>query len=189
MSRTGNADLIARVRSLTSVGTAEYTNGTANMWDADQIEQVLDRHRMDITRERLIPDRNNDAGGAVSYTVFRSAFGNMESGTALFIEDGVGDDRTAGTATANYSGDYQRGTFTFGADQAGTALYITARSYDLYGAAAEVLESWAGSAARDFDFSTDSSSFSRSQKSKAMLEQARVLRRRARARRVRLVTG
>jgi hypothetical protein len=50
MSRQGMDDIIGRVRGLIAAGTAEYTLGTAKYWDADQIEQVLDRHRQDLVR-------------------------------------------------------------------------------------------------------------------------------------------
>lgn len=185
MSRTGMADLIQRVRSLTFAGTAEYSLGTANYWDADQIEQVLDRHRMDIVREPLMSEERYDSAGSVSYNIFHSGFSHLESGTALFIEDAVGDDR----GTATYSGDYQRGVFTFADNQHGTALYLTGRTYDPFGAAAEVLESWAASEARSFDFSADGQSFNRSQKAQGLREQARILRKRARITTKRLRTG
>lgn len=185
MSRAGMATLISRVRSLTFAGTAEYAVGTANYWDDDQIEQVLDRHRVDIFRERLVSEPTYTGGGSVGYTLFHSAYGNLEAGTALVIEDSVGDNR----GTATYSVDHQVGRVEFTADQAGTALYLTARSYDPYGAAAEVLEDWAASEARSFDFSADGQSFQRSQKAQGLREQARLMRKRARLQTRRLRTG
>jgi hypothetical protein len=173
------ASLIQRVRSLTYAGTAEYALGTANFWDDDQIEQVLDRHRVDIFRERLESVPTYDGSGTAIYTVHYSTYGNLEAGTALVIEDSAGSDR----GTASYSVDYQLGRVDFSADQAGTALYMTARSYDPFGAAAEVLEVWASTAARSFDFSADGQSFSASQKAKGLREQARELRKRARVKR------
>lgn len=185
MSRTGMSDLIQRVRSLTAAGTAEYSVGTANYWDADQIEQVLDRHSMDIWRERLVAEERYDSAGSVSYNIFHSSYGHIEAGTALIIEDAVGADR----GTATFTGDYQRGVFTFAADQQGTAIYMTGRTYDPFGAAAEVLESWAASEARSFDFSADGQTFNRSQKVQGLREQARILRKRARITTKRLRTG
>lgn len=179
------ASLIERVRSLTYAGTAEYTLGTATFWDNDQVEQVLDRHRVDIFRERLERVPNYDGSGTVTYTTHYSAYKNLEAGTALFIEDSAGVNR----GTATYSVDYQVGRIDFASDVAGTTLYITAKSYDPFGAAAEVLESWAASEARSFDFTTDGQSFSRKQKADGLREQARALRKRARVVRKRLLTG
>ncbi len=185
MSRAGMSALIQRVRSLTYAGTAEYTLGTAAFWDDDQIEQVLDRHRVEIFRERLGREPSYPGGGSVVYKIHFSSYGNLEAGTALFIEDSVGDNR----GTADYSVDYQTGRIDFSADQAGTTLYMTARSYDPFGAAAEVLESWAASEARQFDFATDGQSFQRRQKAEGLREQARLLRKRARVQSRRLRTG
>jgi hypothetical protein len=177
------SDNIMRVRALTYAGTAEYTLGTANYWDDNQIEQVLDRHRQDLVRHKLSREPNYIGGGSVIYTRLRSAYGFLEtpaSGTAVFvIEDSVGDNRS----TANYTADYQLGIFDFDADTGGTALYLTARSYDIYGAAAELLDSWAARESRCFDFSTDGQSFSLSQKVQNMRDQARELRKRARVQR------
>jgi len=180
MSRSGMADNIARVRGLTYAGTAEYTLGTASYWDDNQIEQVLDRHRQDLVRHKLMREPNYIGGGSVIYTRLRSAYGFLEtaaSGTAVFvIEDSVGDDR----GTATFTADYQLGIFDFAADTGGTALYLTARSYDIYGAAAELLEQWASREARCFDFSTDGQTFNVTQKVQGLRDQARLLRKRAR---------
>lgn len=176
MSRAGMSALVQQVRALTGAGTADYAVGTANHWDADQVEQVLDRHRIDLVRHRLTPDDTYVGGGSVVYTTYRSAYGNLEAGTALVVQDGIGDAR----GTATYSVDHQLGVFTFTSDQAGTALYLTGRSYDPYGAAGEVLEEWAAYEARSFDFSTDGQSYTRSQKATALREAARAMRKRAR---------
>lgn len=184
MSRAGMADNIQRVRSLTFAGTADYALGTANYWDADQIEQVLDRHRVDVVRHHLYSEATYIGGGSVTYVLHRSQYGNLESGTALVVEDSVGDDR----GTATYAADLQRGDFTFTTDQAGTVLYLTGRSYDTNAAAAELLEEWAASESRSFDFQTDGQSFSRSQKAQGLRDQARLLRKRSRVKTKRLLT-
>jgi hypothetical protein len=85
--------------------------------------------------------------------------------------------------------DYQTGRIEFSADVAGTTLYMTARSFDPFGAAAEVLEGWATSLSRQFDFSTDGQSFSVSQKAEGLREQAREMRKRARVGRKQMRTG
>ena len=188
MSRDGMSDIIQTVRGLVAAGTAEYTLGTATYWDADQIEIVLDRHRQDLVRHKLVREPSYIGGGSVVYTRLRSAYGNLEAptsgSTVFFIEDSVGDDR----GTATYTADYARGIFDFSADTGGTALYLTARSYDIYGAAGELLEQWASNEARSFDFATDGQTFSRSQKAEGLREQARAMRKRARIKRKNLRT-
>jgi hypothetical protein len=181
-------DIIGRVRGLIAAGTAEYAIGTASYWDADQIEQVLDRHRQDLVRHKLMREPSYIGGGSVVYTRHRSAYGQLEKptsgSTVFFIEDSVGDDR----GTATYTADYQLGIFDFASDVGGTALYLTARSYDIFGAAGEILEEWASNEMRSFDFSTDGQSFSRSQKAQGLREQARAMRKRARIRKKNLRT-
>jgi hypothetical protein len=180
MSRSGMSDNIMRVRSLTYAGTAEYTLGTASFWDDNQVEQLLDRHRQDLVRHKLVREPSYIGGGSVVYTRLRSAYGFLEtpaSGTAVFfIEDSVGDNR----GTSTYAADYMLGIFDFNDDTGGTALYLTARSYDIYGAAAELLEDWSAREARCFDFSADGQSFNVQQKAQSLREQARMLRKRAR---------
>lgn len=177
--------LIQTVRGLTYAGTAEYTAGTASFWDDNQIEQVLDRHRIDLMRHKLMSEPTYTGGGSVVYTRQRAAYGFLEQGTALYIEDSIGDDR----GTATYSADYALGVFEFTTDQAGTALYLTARSYDVYAAAGELLDAWASAEARAFDFSTDGQSFARSQKAAGLRAQASAMRKRARVHTKRLRTG
>jgi hypothetical protein len=188
MSRAGMQDNIMRVRALTYAGTAEYSLGTANYWDNDQIEQILDRHRQDLTRHKLKREQSYIGGGSVVYKRLRSAYGFLEtfaSGTSVFfIEDSVGDDR----GTTTYTADFQLGIFDFDEDTKGTALYLTARSYDIYGAAAELLDQWASREARCFDFTADGQTFHLQQKVQGLREQASAMRKRARVRRKNLRT-
>lgn len=187
-ARAGMADLIDRVRSLTYAGTAEYTLGTVSYFSDGHIQDILDRHRQDLVRHKLLREPSYIGGGSVVYTRHRSAYGQLEQptsgSTVFFIEDSVGDNR----GTATYTADYQLGIFDFASDVAGTALYLTARSYDIYGAAGEILEEWASNEARSFDFGTDGQSFSRSQKAQGLREQARAMRKKARIRRKNLRT-
>lgn len=179
MSRDGMEPIITQVRGLIASGPAEYALGTANFWDDDQIEQVLDRHRQDLVRHRLESEATYTGGGSVVYTRFRSNYGDLEEGDAFLIQDSVGDAR----GTADFTADYRLGIVDFDDDQRGTALYLTARSYDVYGAAGEILEQWASHEARSFDFTTDGQTFTRSQKAQGLRDQARIMRKRARVQR------
>jgi hypothetical protein len=174
MARSGLSDLFLQVRAMTDAGTADYTQtgGTAVYWDDNQLQIVLDRHRTDITFEPLQMVPKRVGGGTVQYLEYRSEYANFEQttgGTAIFIvEDSTGTD----SGTANWSADYARGVVTFGSDQAGTAYYLTGRSYDLNAAAADIWRTKAAQASKRFDFSSDNHSVSRSQLMKNALEMA-----------------
>jgi hypothetical protein len=155
--------MIVTLRGMTDAGTADWTNGTAIYWDDDQMQAVLDRRRMDVYRQPLTAIPDHVGASELSYKTYRTKWGNIEAtdgGTAIFVvEDSIGNDQ----GTALWSADYARGVVTFGADQEGTAYYITGRSFDLNGAAADIWRMKAANAAKLYNFSTDSHSLSRSQ--------------------------
>lgn len=181
MARPGMSHLVAEVRRLSGASSTEYTAAGTTWWTDDQIEAVLDRHRRDITSEQLISDRTPVGGGSSSYITFRSRHSDLETGAGAAIRDGLGDLR----GTATYTLDGTRGVITFTDDQGGTALYLTTATYDVHGAAAEVLENWSTALSLDFQFATDGQSFHREQKAHALAARAGEQRRRAWARTVR----
>ena len=65
--------------------------------------------------------------------------------------------------TSNFTGDYQRGIFTFTADQKGSVRYIDARSYDLNAAAADGWRELMGAKAVCYSFTADGASYDRQQ--------------------------
>jgi hypothetical protein len=147
-------------------------SGTAQVFIDDIIQRHLDANRMDVYFDPLVSIPRNIGGGTTVYYEFRSRHGDYETtdgGTATFyIQHGTGS--TVGTASWA-SMDYQSGILMTTTNYQGTALYVTGRSYDLYGAAADLLDDWAQKVALQFDFSSDQQSFSRSQK-QAMLKTA-----------------
>lgn len=173
-ARTGMTSLVRQVREMTFSGTADYTSGTANFWDDDHVQEILDRHRMEVYQELLVPFPDRPGGGSIWYRQYRSRFKHFEqySGTAdpavFTIEDTTGAD--AGTAL--WTADYERGIVTFAANTGGTAYLLTGRCYDLFGAAGELLKATARMEALSFDFTTDGQQFNRNQKYKALLEMA-----------------
>lgn len=171
-ARTGLTDLISQLRGLTNASTADYTVGTASYFDSDHMQEVLDRHRIDVNRELLEPRYTVASGGTPIYQTYFSQYRNFEQttgGTAIFV---VEDPTGADSGTANWSADYSRGIITFVQNQMGTAYYLTGRSYDLFGAAADIWRMKAAAYAAGFDFSTDNHSVSRSQRYKNALEMA-----------------
>lgn len=162
MARTTLADLIAKLRSMTSSGTADFTRGTASFWDADQLQTVLDNHRSDVWGLAVSPQPTY-SGGTVVYVEYPLPVKDIEAtdaGTAIFyLETGA----HAQIGTANYSVDYQRGQVTFTSNQSGSAVYLNCRHYDLNGAAAQVWGDKAAYHAAQFDFGTDNTNVKHSQ--------------------------
>lgn len=163
MARTGMSNLLTELRGMTEAGTADYSVGTTSYWSDDQLQDVLDINRTDLVFETLII-YPTQAAGSLTYKDYRSEYGFFEATTGgtsiLYIQDGLGN--TIGSS--NYTPDYRRGQFQFTADQYGSVYYLTARSYDLNAAAADI---WRRKAAHyaptAFNFSTDNHSVSRSQ--------------------------
>jgi len=149
--RSSMAHLVAYVRRL--IGDADGAQFTD-----DAILQVLDLYRMDVSREAVASPQ-----AEAPYTVFRSAFGFWEA-------DATFEDASRNTVSP-VEADWLVGTWTFPA-QSHPTLYISGKRYDVYGAAAELLEQWASALAREYDFSTDGDTFRRSQQAEALLRQA-----------------
>ena len=80
-------------------------------------------------------------------------------------------DLTGGSAPA-YTADYISGIITFTADTAGSAYMLTARSYDINAAAADIWRGKAANAAKYFDFQTDNHRVSKSQLYKQFMDMA-----------------
>lgn len=171
MARSTMARLIDRVRTLTYAGSSEYQVGTANFWDADHIQEVLDANRADVYRADLNSQLTYD-GGTAQYKVYQAPYAEWEStdgGTTVFY---VQTSPGVTVGTANYTADYQRGVVTFSADQGGTAYLVTGRVFDVYAAAADVLEAWAAREARQFEVETPAVRAMRQQKMANLLTMA-----------------
>ncbi|TXH58137.1 MAG: hypothetical protein E6Q97_03030 [Desulfurellales bacterium] len=158
MARNTLTTLINEVRGRIREGrgTAFYTTyGTAQYWDDDQIQAVLDRHRQDLYRV-AIPPQETYSAGTVIYKEYplpaRFLETTSDGGSATFyLETAAG----SVVGTANYTPDYNRGHVTFSADQAGSVYYLYAHAYDPDGAAAEIWRQKAGDYATAVNFSTD----------------------------------
>lgn len=166
-ARSGMVAMISSVRGMTNAGTADYTISGSAYWTDDQVQNVLDTHRVDFYEHELTPISAIESG-VVVYKTFRAPYRNLESGTPFVLADGLG----AAAGTANYSADYVNGIVTFTANQGGTAWYLTARAYDLNASAADIWRMKAAHASADFDFSTDNHSIKGSQVSIQCLKMA-----------------
>lgn len=165
MARTTMADLLTRLRRLIGDPVIAGTPPTST-WTDDELQDYLDQEprKLFVRYARLRPmPTYAPGGGAISWLDFWADRGDWEAGEVL-----VNASYTVLTpATADRVG----GHWTFSANTL-PSVRIVGQCYDLYGAAADVLEAWAAKLARQFDFSTDGQSFRRSQQAAALREQA-----------------
>lgn len=166
MARTGMQTLIDTVRGFANAAPDEWevTSGSSivTYWSDDEIQRVLDRHKVEHIHAPLEPVTSYSGGSAVVLQ-YRTGIGNIEGGTAVFkVED------VAGTVS-DYTADYTRGIVTFSTDQSGKTFYWSGFSYDLYAAAADIWRMKASHVAGLVDFSTDGHSVKRSQQAQQYL--------------------
>ena len=155
--RTGMSDLIQTVRELSNAGSADITIGTVSYWSNDQIEDLLDVHRDDFQFQPMLVNPEQ-AVGSVVYKEFHTE-PYIESGTVFYLQTAGG----SAVGTSLYSVDYNRGIVTFTNDTAGTAFYASGRTYDVYGASAEIWDRKAANVSSMVDWSSDNHSVKNSQ--------------------------
>lgn len=153
-ARSGMTNLITTMRGMADLGTADYTIGGVSYWTDEQVQSVMDNHRVDIWREPLYIIETYIGGGSAEYKHYQSEYTNFEEttgGTSIFyIEEADGDNITSG-----WTADYQRGHLTFSDDTLGTVYYLTGRSFDLNASAADIWRRKAAHYGASFSFSTD----------------------------------
>lgn len=166
--RSGMSDLIAKVRRLVN-------DVDAAVWTDEQIQEALDRYRVDVWGEVLtaVPSR---VGGDVVYRQYFLSAQDVE-GTASTDAWRLYD--AQGSAVTGYTLYGDRGLVVFSEDQAGSARYADYRWYDPYLSAADLWEERAGMQADKYDFGTGSDRFSRSQWFDHCLRMAEQMRRKA----------
>lgn len=173
-ARAGMTEIVAELRALCAAGTADYTIAGVAYWTDDQIQAVLDQHRSDWVMHPLFAQAKQVDGTTYTYDYFiPSALGGPwereASGSAYWrITDSTGAEQ----GTALYSVDWDGLKVTFAADQAGTAYYLSGRTFDLNGAAAAIWRRKAAYYAADVDWSTDGHRVNASQARKQCLEMA-----------------
>jgi len=158
--------LVDDLRRLASVGTADYSLDGTNYWTDAQLQERLDERRALTVEQDLLWIQQTGAGTAYYQMASVSTPGDIEAGTA----GGTIIDSEGGTITG-WTAD-RDGLISFAADTGGSAYSFTGYSYDLYAAAADVLENYAAAVADQFNFSTDDQSFDRSQKHEQLLRSA-----------------
>ena len=164
MVRNGMGNLITRLRGMTNAGMTDFTLNSVNYFADSHLQDILDANVTWVHDEPLTWQIDTIGGGSIEYkTCWAGDFRDYEeatSGTAYWaVRDGPG----AFIGTANYTPDYLTGRIVFSADQGGTAYYLTARSYDLYSAAADVWLQRQSFYSNWYDFQSDDQKFSRKQ--------------------------
>jgi hypothetical protein len=150
-------NLIARVRDMVN-----DPGGDTQKFSDQQIQDVLDRHRIDFRYMELTPGITI-SGGVSQYLNYYADEGDWEED--VVISSSTGEAVTPATA------DYLTGAWTFSSSQS-PPLLITGKSYDPHAAAAEVLRMWASREKLSFDATQGGTSMSRSQKIKNILDMA-----------------
>lgn len=158
MPRSSMTALIGKVRVLIGDQAApqDFTD--------DEIEDALDRSK------RIAVDLPLTPIGAFPWTRYVTSWGAWEANAIL---------RSGDTTVTPDSSDLETGEWTFTTPRQDN-LTLTGSTYDLYAAAADLLESYAAKTKAEFDFSTESSTYTRSGKSKRAMELAALYRKRIR---------
>lgn len=186
--RSTMAALITKVRSLIN----DPSSGTPVFADQD-VQDQLDATRLDIRYELLTAaptllnaaSTNNQAG--VIWADYYSRFQWWEDDLVL---QGVNISTSqAWVVLTPVSSENFYGHWTFEANifTAGTVpgqyppVFATGKSFDIWRAAADLLEMWAAQYAASYDFTADGQNFRRSQIVAAKMKLAEIYRRKARA--------
>lgn len=165
--------LVARIRKM----IADPAGADQQFTDADIII-ALDE-RSDEARYYPLDEKPTiDSDGNVTYLTFDAPVGNWD--TAVILTDGDYDVLTPATS------DYVLGRWTFAAEP-DLPVLITGTTYDLYGAAGDLLLQWAAAEACAFDVSADDLDLKRSQKMEMRTAQARAYHAKARTKITNLV--
>ena len=166
MARSSMAALITRVRVLIN-----DPSGSSQTFDDDTIQSVMDEGREDVVNRALI-GKPTFTGGSIQYLNYYGDTG--------WEDDYVLKQYLTVTVTPS-SVEPIAGHFVFSTTTL-PPVYITGKVHDVYRVAADLLERWAAKVALDFDFTSDSQSFRRSQRGTALLSSAKTYRAKQRPR-------
>lgn len=168
------AALIGRVRTL----IADPTSAT---FTDQQVQDALDGWRQEMRFVALIPRPTFEPGGQIAYL-------DYYSDTTDWEDDILIQDLSYTTVTPAVSEPIV-GHWAFAAQPNGIGLRATGKTYDPYGAAADLLGDWAALVKLNFSFSQDRDRFERVQQAQTILALAATYRMRAKPRIGRLVQG
>lgn len=153
-TRAGMANLLTRWRRMVN-------DSAGSVWSDAEALTLLDSYRTDLWADQLTPIPQQVSGTSV-FRVHASNWENLEessSGTTIFRMY----DANGSAISSGYSPDWQRGIFTFTADQEGSARYIDARAFDLNVAAADGWRELMGAKSSLYKFTADGATYERNQ--------------------------
>jgi hypothetical protein len=154
--RDSMADIITTVREL--IGDE---SGEDELFTNQQIQDALDRRRADVVRQVLAPVTTVAEGGDVHYLTYIASTGHWE--TDVVVQDGNFKTLTdATTPVAIDTAEYLTGRWTLDVSQT-PPIFLTGKTYDVYAAAADMLDRWMGLTKEDYDFLSAGRTFKRSQ--------------------------
>jgi len=159
--RTTMATLITRLRVLIN------DPASATQVFSDQtIQDVMDESRTDIVNQSLIP-KPTFTGSTVQYLNYYAELGGWESDwvTKQYLVNVVSP-----SIAEEIAGHWAFSTTTL------PSVYITGKVFDVYRAAADLLERQAAQWSLNFSFSSDGQSFQRAQVAPALLNLAKSYR-------------
>lgn len=162
--RDSMANLITRVREL-----IDDAAGADEVFTDQQVQDTLDMRRHRLVREPLAAISSVAVSGITSYLEYVSTYGYWE-------EDVLLQDGSFATLTASDS-DYRTGKWTFASNQ-NPPVFLTGYAYDIYGAAADMLEQWTAKVKTDYDFLSSGRTFKRSQQGEGIERLIRMYRNR-----------
>lgn len=166
-------ELIARVRLL--IGDLNPPASGQSMQFQDQdIQDILDLSRIWVRNAVLRPAPTLTSNGIINYTDYFADIGNWESD--VVIQNGAFVIQTDMSTSDLLTGQW---TWTLASPGKIPPLFITGKYYDIYAAAADLLERWAAAWLRAYDITMDGASLHRSQAAQAMLMQAKQYRKQA----------
>ncbi|MGZ3677033.1 MAG: hypothetical protein ACXWQR_00515 [Ktedonobacterales bacterium] len=170
--RSSMTDLITRVRVL--IGDGNPVSGNPYQFGDQDIQDALDLKRVWVRSAVLRPAPSLTSNGIISYQDYFADQGNWES-------DVVIQDAAFHILSDMSASDYLTGQWTWNLASPGKIppIFITGKFYDIYGAAADLLEKWAAFAMRAYDVTMDGTTLRRSQMAQGMLTQAKQYRKQA----------
>jgi hypothetical protein len=151
--------LIARIRILINDAA-----GASQIFSDDEIEDVLDESRVDVVNEALTP--------TITYSTTSMDYLNYYSKRGGGWETDYTIKQNLTTTVTPSSDELIAGKFVF-SSSTDPALFITGKIYDVYRAAADLLERWSAKYALSYDINVNGQTLHRSQAIKALMELAK----------------
>jgi len=173
-ARNTMATQIGRVRDL--IGDPA---GTTQVWSDDQIQGVLDEGREDVTNRSLVP-KPTFSGSSIQYLDYYSGVGagSWEDGMVLKQYETV---IVTPSLIEPIVGHFQFSANVF------PPVFITGKNYDIYRAAADLLERYAAQWVLRVDMVVDGQNIKRSQAADALQKLAKTFRAKQRIRSIHMV--